>query len=128
MIQANELRIGNWLSIKKIYGGFAYYQIDSSDIPRIERHPETAWLGIPLTPEILEKTGFKLILSGEILGCYNKEDQDISFAFNDGGYWACWEDAGRESSISTIGKRFRYVHQLQNLYFALTGTELDITL
>jgi len=68
---------------------------------------------IPLTPEILEKAGWE-----KFAGVFSKNE------------WALREDApGYEFNSPywrTGGISVQYVHQLQNLYFALTGQELEI--
>lgn len=72
---------------------------------------------IELTEEILLKCGF---VKDEFdnwenetrLGLYKPEEFD--------GYLSIWGD-------STVGE-CNYLHQLQNLYFALTGQELEINL
>lgn len=75
---------------------------------------------IPLTPEILEKCGFEKQDDGD--GGYYREllsENGILFVEGDKkGYTDvfidCWEQI-----------RVRYLHQLQNLYYSLTGTELN---
>lgn len=73
---------------------------------------------IPLTPEILEKAGFKAKGSGFwnlekdfcSLEVYINDKSITTFSYN-------WEVAECQN-----------LHQLQNLYFALTGEELNIEL
>lgn len=72
--------------------------------------------GITLTPEILKKFGF---VYWELdIDCTDPKDAywvhpKMKFAINN-LYW----------TVQKIGKRVKYLHQLQNLYFALTGEEL----
>ena len=79
--------------------------------------------GIPLTEEWLIKFGFK---QGNSMNFYwNKLIRDninISIDPDDGEVWVC-DIFDNESIILT---EIKYVHQLQNLYFALTGKELTI--
>lgn len=116
MIKANELRIGN-LFIRELCNS-RRLEYDDSFILTEE------WMGklfsdnisialqdlhpIPLTPEILEKCGFVL-------------DEDAGYYFLD--------LPGKPQNIDRlkVGKGV-FVHQLQNLYFALTGEELKVTL
>jgi len=126
MIQANELRIGNWV----------YYGQSIRPITAIHESPSRKCVGvdnmltefaviqpIPLTPEILEKAGFT-------------NDGDNYFSFE--GYTIWFRPDEKEcnygwfllSSDKTeaYSAAFDHVHQLQNLYFALTGEELKIEL
>lgn len=124
MIQPNELRIGNWVSHNSEWS----YRNDGVLMKKPFNFPweESDWYAvgecmlsldnistIPLTPSILKRNGFdedeiifgKTFTNGELL-IYVVSD----------GYAA------------QIGNSFKYVHQLQNLYFALTQTELKIQL
>jgi len=114
MINANELRIGNWvkhlgLDVRIEAHGIAMFEDgDFSCDP------------IPLTPEILEKSGFK---KTNVFDYVKKpillhDMTDTSFSHFE-TYWG-----KQEFFLNTV----EYLHQLQNLYFALTGNELKITL
>lgn len=126
MIQANELRIGNWVidpdgnpvTVNDIFysgqeginacdNNYECYPILDFD----ELSP------IPLTPEILEKAGFEKDKLGYTNGfnfsLYYNHKKDKG---NYGAYWKSFE----------AGVDFKHLHQLQNLYFALTGMELNI--
>lgn len=74
---------------------------------------------IPLTAEWLEKFGF---LKEEISEQFVLGRIEICETDDGGGYSLCEDDG-----YILIGKPFQYVHQLQNLYFALTGEELTIS-
>ena len=63
---------------------------------------------IPLTEERLLKFGFESLLSG---AGYVQNCTEIGYNHN--GFY-----------IIASGLKIKYVHQLQNLYFALTGEEL----
>lgn len=115
MISENELRIGNWVECNGIR-----FQITGTHLSAMQVDPSTKEIfPISLTPEILEKCGFKKVgddrWSNETL-CRSiyRSKKSGGFDFED--------DYGR--GICDID--FFYVHQLQNLYFALTGTELEI--
>lgn len=107
MIQANELRIGNLV----MYNGY-YRQIVSLNLgTEVNAKP------IELTEEILLKCGF---IKDEFdqwgndsrLGFFQAEDFE--------GYLMIWGDS--------VIRHCEHLHQLQNLYFALTGKELKIKL
>lgn len=75
---------------------------------------------IPLTEELLVKAGFKKHLD-TIFIHWSKEGGMFEISTREpNGSYGLWVNG-------TIGC-FQYLHQLQNLYFALTGTELTIKL
>jgi|SRR5690348_6430945 len=138
MIKATELRIGSWVRHKRsdddFYRDYLIAGIDlsnngfiiailenGSDFYRMAGHDDGDLQPIPLTPEILERCGFdgeanldfKGDLSGQTLHIHSL---GIAYLY------------GQDSC--TAGQAFtfncKYLHQLQNLYFALTGEELEI--
>ena len=132
MIDPKELRIGNIINSQ----GFAMvvFRIEEDKILYRELKPKTTLrhpsdIGanpIPLTNEILLKTGFK----------YNETDEEYTIGSID--FESAQEDADRYFSLWSENKEdfecyfsdipIKSVHQLQNLYFALTGEELEIKL
>jgi hypothetical protein len=122
-MKANELRIGNYVNyeseIKQISGitsnNDVFYVGDSApeDLGEFE--------SIPLTEEWLIKFGFESVgFGGNRFVLYNAIDGTSNFVIETDGIIlypqidydiVCWSE-------------FKYVHQLQNLYFALTGEEL----
>jgi hypothetical protein len=119
-MKANELRIGNWYNefgiSKKATAGFIqkFAHIESINKTAIDVSP------IPLTPEILEKAGFVKGLSSAI---HRRQDYQME---RFGIICIC----NSENQFFVNGRLvvLKYVHQLQNLYFALTGEELNIEL
>lgn len=117
MIKASELRIGNWIVFDGTQLKATSNIIHSLDEEWFSAEP------IPLTPEILEKCGFDCGFSGYKKDGFaftiwhnGKEGQDKdSFII---------QDNVTQCELTTI----KYLHQLQNLIFALTGTELEISL
>lgn len=74
---------------------------------------------IPLTPEWLERCGFKRMNAGWIndsgsLSFYDKDSETGNGVYK------------MEYGTRNYAAGFLYLHQLQNLYFALTGEELEI--
>lgn len=140
MINPKELRSGNYVHKKDArYDGNEVkiterlYQISGSDICSIEENGDPTNHPIPLTPEWLERCGF---LQME----YRYYDGSITDAFVYKGrryiirsielkgvdpYYAM-EYFPYDQSQNCIPSELRCVHQLQNLYFALTGIELTI--
>ena len=121
MIKANELRVGNLIyNIKNefekrqiIVSGITPTMIACKQIVTEHKFFEP----IPLTEEWFLKAGFDLIYYG-----YNGLiDIEIMLP------WAGRKEIAYSVRINneySVGEPFQYVHQLQNLYFALTGEEL----
>lgn len=124
MIQINELRIGNIIQEGKIeqidnsidevyYSGDCYYQSNYC----CNINP------FPITEEWLLKFGFEKIIDNEFTLRYDlKKDERFDYFFP-------------KHNLKSFGMRFqgacffdvvKNVHQLQNIYFALTGKELTI--
>lgn len=144
MINATELRIGNWVTTEFVNEYVIIDAIHPSDVGKVELlnikkarcFVEFTFLKpVPLTPEILEKCGFEVLnfnnkhfwirFPGGEIGDYRLH------VFPESGNQSFWHlsfsdnISGKQESYS--GKiKFRYLHQLQNLYFALTGEELEI--
>lgn len=74
---------------------------------------------IPLTEDWLKKFGFikEQREGGEVAFCLSENDCNVIVHDFGEGYLFVWE-------LSFMGRPLKYVHQLQNLYFALTGSEL----
>lgn len=134
MINYKELRIGNWIRQSKRNNGIDCIEEDlqvkninskglniaSNECPI---YYEWQWFeSIPLTGEILEKCGFEKVKNGLGLRCVNQGNEStINSLFN--GYPITLEVYGSRTPLWNI----KYLHQLQNLYFALTGKELEYT-
>jgi hypothetical protein len=107
-MKATELRIGNWVKL-----GLHEFAVELPDIRRLKSWPDQ-YKPIPLTEEWLIKFGF------EIYEFDHKENQyrfkERLLVIRDGLF--C--DYGTSVVL-------KHVHQLQNLYFALTGEELEST-
>ena len=116
MIKANELRIGNYFfdsdgNEKKIN----YSDLVSLEITCLHYNP------IPLTPGKLERCSFNFDeVQINILG------HDYEFVFDKDGLKYGYH--GEDGFIRETRQPMLYLHQLQNLYFALTGEELEINL
>lgn len=123
-MKASELRIGNWIQSRGLTREFHAWQVTSEDIPLIEdnAYMEDQYRGIPLTEEWLNKFGF-----------WRREGSNV-WQNATGNYRYCVHQTGMLHAFdvrsSDNGSYFintpKYVHQLQNLYFALTGEELTV--
>jgi hypothetical protein len=113
-IKAEELRIGNFFYPD--VDGDAYAKITAKDILELYSDPiDDYYKALPLTEEWLIKFGFKK----------NSDNGDLKG--NDCYY--THKNFKRCISLPNFiydGIKIKYVHQLQNLYFALTGEELEV--
>lgn len=148
MIQANELRIGNYVlatglhetktvSIKYIefYNRSGYILFfNESDVGEYPKDLKP----IPLTSEILERCGFDesgfLYLTEKEERNFEREWLHRTFLFYSEEvllYYIAndykFDLPGDGWHTQAVGYRhIQYLHQLQNLYYSLTGKELEI--
>lgn len=126
MIKSNELRIGNKILFNNFIEPQKIVTIDARFFSSlaggrngIELKPDEEisnyYSPIPLTPEIIDKLGF----NGGILKTATSFSE-IAMAGDDSVY-LMFEGCSDNEDLP-----IKYVHQLQNLYFALTGEELMI--
>lgn len=128
-IKASELRIGNWVSILEcginarvdVIGENKFcINVDGIDLGR----DSTDFLlssanGIPITPDIFKKCGF--------------EEMGGNYWFNDVCIRRCEDENNKtiycfDWECSDFSTYIDYLHELQNLYHALTNEELTINL
>lgn len=119
-LKATEFRIGNKLQ-KETGEIFTVLRLDNTDDVLVEEQRGLLTLGynlfgIPLTEEWLLKFGFEKI-NHRIEGIIYKKSW---LRFNEYARLIDWRGGSIESKVCF------YVHQLQNLYFALTGEELTL--
>lgn len=128
MIDRRELRIGNWVG--------TVYNVPYIKITEIKNHvvcgvnckgvSYPSLKPIPLTEEILLKCGFvkdetdqdKNIISGNIC--------DYILESDNGGNYFLGVNHGENTLYFSWD--IKYLHQLQNLYYALMGEELEVKL
>lgn len=112
MIKENELRIGNWVECTFI--GYTHIdKISYDDILAL------APIGIELTPDIMDKTN----LEKDIDAPYSKDEYAYDSKKETPFHLLC------KNGIYTFwGLRIDYLHELQNLYFALTKEEMIVQL
>ena len=126
-MKANELRIGNFVLYQEYYIATVHGITDPDYGNGIHVHYDNVCIGcehglisgIPLTEEWLRKFGF--------------EDNDYTFDLYIGHRKISFTWFSRVVSTGVRSgfrcqkyKHIKYVHQLQNLCFALTGNELTI--
>lgn len=126
---AKEFRIGNLVydttgKVNMVNINALRYLLDYGGTPMCQAKP------IPLTEEILRDwCGFSVNEDGFSCAEFVKSDKGYSLrgfdiSSRDGMFflWVPTEDQWYSSELTEI----KYLHQLQNLYFALTGDELII--
>ena len=120
-MKANELRIGNYIfeyGISKIADALLILgmsQIESANKIVIDISP------IPLTEEWLLKFSFENYANAHFFKFYRKESIKVSISEERNAIIV----RVYESPLRYYDENL-YVHQLQNLYFALEGEELQI--
>jgi len=77
--------------------------------------------GIPLTEKWLLNSGFKQITTNEYLFVIPLKDRSLAVSIYGNVEISSWDRL-----MISHGCICEHVHQLQNLYFALTGEELQI--
>ncbi|MYZ60764.1 hypothetical protein EH151_12795 [Elizabethkingia anophelis] len=109
-MEAKDLRIGNYVN----HNGFGPISVDVVDIIHCQQYM-TSYNPIELTKEWLLKFGFGhttiICVKGMVLRLVDKH---LVGGFEDNEY-------GIEHEV-----KINYVHQLQNLFYALTGEELKL--
>lgn len=124
MIKFKELRDGNYIradNAKKWHSGY-----NGSIVPvdlDIRHDKEEDYSPIELSPEILEKAGFDFLGSCQVLNLdkyfslrtYDSTGSDIYLDFDGDSEWRSYHN-----------NRCKHLHILQNLYYSLTGIELEI--
>jgi hypothetical protein len=130
-MEAKELRIGNYVLINRAFGMSKKKEqvkkISINYISQLERNNNGYIQPIPLTEEWLIKFGFddKLLKRIGSTDLYLQADcKELLKEY--GVYLSTDIGDGLCSDPDTFLEGYFYVHQLQNLYFALTGEELTI--
>jgi hypothetical protein len=124
-MEAKELRSGNLLQGKPIQNvnqgvysdgvititAYGIYEIDGGRLTELKP--------IPLTEEWLLKFGFeKTFYEGEFGRYWDYIEHKHEFHLHGMGF------KSEDMDFTFLMRKINFVHQLQNLYFALTGNEL----
>jgi hypothetical protein len=131
MLQANELRIGNWVE----WDG-KYVKVETIDKDGVTTDAKPRYHGdwevfryaddinpIPLTPDILDTLFQYDRNEGWNLGGAFEIDNDLNLSFR---HWEGDADRGGTEGHPII--KVKSVHQLQNICYSIFGTELNINL
>jgi hypothetical protein len=116
MIQ--ELRIGNWVRLMLNHSDYNEFPIELADFNLIANESRNhLYQPIPLTLEILEKCGFVITrISAHPNNIWTLKFEEGIFELEQiKSFFLC---------SSQYEVEVKYLHQLQNLYFALTNEEL----
>ena len=114
MLSATELRIGNLINNKE--GNIVF--VNPNHLIVLAYGIENIFQPIPLTEEWLLKFGFKDLGNGKFSGGFKNMFKISSHQFGIDFYYG---------GIDPYYIKPHYVHNLQNLYFALTNKELTLT-
>jgi hypothetical protein len=129
MIKANDFRIGNYVYYKHPTTDLLIHKIEWLDFKEINEFPDIYneyHKPIQLTEEILIKCGFKNKMN---LMYINIFDGMLCISIKDFSYGLYSTEQRFNIGLSySNSSKIEYLHQLQNLYFALTNEEITIQL
>jgi len=117
MINANELRIGNWYVNQ--WGEYLQVDADLFGADNLETYANP----IPITAEILEKCGFVFGATSSTM--WGIKDSDGDWLEFEGIFNGILEPYMYYTGANISQKaKPKHLHQLQNLYYSLTNEEL----
>jgi hypothetical protein len=135
-LKSNDIRLGSWVLWQNVPMQVRVYEIEiQQSVDNNTLHENHGVYGLSLTPNILTKSGFDardasdegylgsiftlIHMVGDKMDYFTlvKDKDEYQFEF----YYD-------ESSKIRAHRPLRYVHELQNLYFALYGEELNIVI
>lgn len=127
-VRSQELREGNLVQSDEFSIGLGIYsdgavQVTAYGIHLRKEGRMKDWKYLPITAERLLQLGFKQTFNTKTLTAFKKGDSIIYIGKIIEYYFRDYEYEGK---AYTRLREIKYVHQLQNLYFALTGEELII--
>ena len=134
-MEVRELRIGNYLQLKgenfrvsEIQNNLQCVELKRKNLenPRLNDYEEcdldcNDLLPITVSEEWFLNLGFKRITTNEYWFVIPLKDRSLNVSTVGNVEIKSWD-----MLIISLGCVCEYVHQLQNLYFALTGNELNI--
>lgn len=133
MIDKRELRIGN--KVHSPYHNLLFATVDGMTTGPIVMLREVSTYDtfesiepLPLSPAILESCGFE-VLNG-IVGQYYLKTDRFLFSFYEDKNDIMIQDMKPVNTLAQgiANLKIEHLHQLQNLVYALTGTELNVNL
>lgn len=121
MIKVNDIRIGNLITYKNRANGDTQMPVEVGDLFRIEQEPN-GYDPIPLTEEWILKFGFDFVSNRSLWKLFNCP---FYIEYIIAQYRILIRGVTQSVECSEFPE-LKYVHQLQNLFHALTGQELTI--
>jgi hypothetical protein len=131
MINAAELRLGNYL-LHKHNGKISMVACNYNHFELLQKGEAASFYPVVLKPELLEKAGFienkkypllprarEFILVLAVIG--NNKNELYGYVKNNG---ECFVRATVNGNVTS--NNFFHLHQLQNLFFVLTGNEIAL--
>ena len=131
MINASELRLGNYI-LFKLNGKISMIPCDFIHFEQLHKGDTSSFYPVMLKPDLFQKCGFienkdyallpqarEFTLVLPVIGSNNNEL--FGYVKNNG---ECFVRATVNHNIASIN--FFHLHQLQNLFYFLTGNELEI--
>lgn len=133
MVQANELRIGNFISSPRGELEIVEIGVKNNDYYATfngihEGYYLEVCEPIPLTQELLLKCGAKLREVNCGWEYYDIDGFVISVNVKDKRVFFSAFDRDGEKYVNDFDLELETIHQLQNLYFALSNKELEVNL
>lgn len=147
-MKAEELRIGSWVFYdNSLYrkGIYKVWSINNKSTPikqsitfdldseQLDRHVSHAYIvnihPVLLTEEILLKCGFRKQLNGNVhLSIDTRSINSIELVYNfKDKLFTMWTGSDITHARPVV-LEVQYLHQLQNLFYALTNKELEVKL
>jgi hypothetical protein len=132
----HDLKCGNILNYDTREGEILPTVIDWQDLQWLTEHPEGFNLvhsPIELTEDVLINLGFSIVpdskkyFNDKIVYelHYFQLNKVYSFAYD--AYFLVPSHKAKAAAVSFNSKPIKYVHQLQNLYYCLTGVMLSLS-
>ena len=128
MIQANELRYGNW--VKSTVTGevitvnwLVIKHVANGNVQSVYDVDMPVYTPIPLTPELLERCGFEYRHDRGQVYDWHIGENPVTYD------WLFCITEFREDKIFFYQNghhQIKSLHHLMNLYHSLTGTELEV--
>lgn len=123
-MKAQELRIGNWFSFGELFHQATHWDIRNLRVAELKNRNTDIYKPILLTEQWLLDFGFEKIDGVDVLA-YRYKTKDLFLHFAISYFHGVWHFGFNAIQMHCFA-HFQYVHQLQNLYFALTGEELEL--
>lgn len=121
-MEAKELRIGNLVEYEDDESIFKVTSIEKSGLGVENESESVIWIDIDkfdpisMTEEWLLKFGFKI----------NDEGRHKTVSNNEVKFYITYFNEVLFMDLLNRNIHIKYIHQLQNIYFAVTGEELEI--